>query len=60
MRKQTPIPDKDKNKEYGEPDLSNVYMAYTAEGSTRGFNQVKSTSGRRPKTASGRPKAGKK
>ncbi|XP_071786480.1 kinesin-II 85 kDa subunit-like [Asterias amurensis] len=59
MRKQTPIPDKDKNKEYGEPDLSNVYMAYTAEGSTR-FNQVKSTSSRRPKTASGRPKTGKR
>ncbi|XP_038056544.1 kinesin-II 85 kDa subunit-like [Patiria miniata] len=60
MRKQTPIPDKDKGKEYGEPDLSNVYLAYTAEGAARGFAKMKSTSNRRPKTASGRQKSSKR
>ncbi|KAK3100624.1 hypothetical protein FSP39_022761 [Pinctada imbricata] len=48
MRKQSPQPDKDKDKLH-EPDLSNVYLAYTAESAEKAM---------RPKTGkSGRPKS---
>ncbi|XP_072040133.1 kinesin-II 85 kDa subunit-like [Amphiura filiformis] len=60
MRKQTPVPDKDKNKEYGESDLSNIYLAYTAEGVQQKYKPHKSGHSGRPKTAGGRPKGGKK
>nr|AUN27681.1 kinesin-like protein KIF3A [Phascolosoma esculenta] len=60
MRKQTPLPDKDREK-YQEPDLSNVYLAYTAEGAEMAMKQ-KSGKGKggRPKNGGGRPKTGKK
>lgn len=50
MRKQSPSRDKHRKAEYLEPDLSNVYLAYTAEGAQQAL---------RPKTArakSGRPR----
>ena len=62
MRKQTPLPDRDKEKQE-QPDLSHVYLAYTAEGAEEAMNPktAKSKSGR-PKTAasSSRPKTSKK
>ena len=57
MRKQTPVPDKDKEKDFGESDLSNVYLAYTADGIQQKFKSSKGHSGR-PKTAA--KKGGKK
>ncbi|KAJ8297503.1 hypothetical protein KUTeg_024034 [Tegillarca granosa] len=61
MRKQTPQPEKEKDR---EPDLSNVYLAYTAEGAA---NAMKPKSSRpkssRPKSSrpkSSRPKSSKK
>ncbi|XP_033105964.1 kinesin-II 85 kDa subunit-like [Anneissia japonica] len=59
MRKQTPMPDREKQKDYGDVDLSHVYLAYTEDGVRQKFKSSKSKSGR-PKTASGRPKTGKK
>ncbi|ELT90430.1 hypothetical protein CAPTEDRAFT_154669 [Capitella teleta] len=63
MRKQSPLPDKDKDK-FREHDLSHVYMAYTAEGAEEAMKPKTSTSGKkaksaRPKTGN-RPKTGKK
>ncbi|KAL3880211.1 hypothetical protein ACJMK2_032468 [Sinanodonta woodiana] len=52
MRKQSPQPDKDKEK--NEMDLSNIYMAYTAEGAQIAM-RAKSSKSNRPK--SGKPKA---
>ena len=60
MRKQTPVPDKDKNKDYGESDLSNIYLAYTAEGIQQKYKPSKGGGSGRPKTAAGRSKGGKK
>ncbi|XP_060082494.1 kinesin-like protein KIF3A [Ylistrum balloti] len=54
MRKQTPQPDKEKDR-FQEPDLSNVYLAYTAEGAEQAL-RPKSSKASRPK--SGRPKTG--
>ncbi|XP_071951879.1 kinesin-II 85 kDa subunit-like [Antedon mediterranea] len=59
MRKQTPMPEREKQKDYGEVDLSQIYLAYTEDGVRQKFKSSKSKSGR-PKTASGRPKTGKK
>ncbi|XP_052794799.1 kinesin-like protein KIF3A [Mya arenaria] len=53
MRKQTPQPDKEKDKGL-EPDLTNVYLAYTAEGAQQAM-KPKSSKTSRPK--SGRPKS---
>ncbi|XP_053399580.1 kinesin-like protein KIF3A isoform X2 [Mercenaria mercenaria] len=61
MRKQTPQPDKDKEKGQ-EPDLSNIYLAYTAEGAQQAMKQ-KSSKSSRPKSSrpkSSRPKSSKK
>ncbi len=60
MRKQTPVPDKDKSREYGESDLSNVYLAYTAEGVQEKYKPYRGGSSARPKTAAGRTKDKKK
>ncbi|XP_064610162.1 kinesin-like protein KIF3A isoform X2 [Liolophura sinensis] len=59
MRKQSPQPEREKDK-VTEPDLSNVYLAYTAEGASEALRPrtSKGKSGR-PKTAS-RPKTSKK
>lgn len=67
MRKQTPQPDKEKDK-VQEPDLSNVYLAYTAEGAAQAMRPKPSKSSRpkssRPKSgqpkAASRPKSSKK
>ncbi|KAI0232495.1 Kinesin-like protein KIF3A [Lamellibrachia satsuma] len=60
MRKQTPQPDKEKDK-FHEPDLSHVFLAYTASGAEEALRPKtsKSKSGR-PKTASGQSKTSKK
>ncbi|XP_046354192.1 kinesin-like protein KIF3A isoform X1 [Haliotis rufescens] len=59
MRKQTPQPEKEKEK-FQEVDLSHVYLAYTAEGAAEAMRPktARSKSGR-PKTAN-RPKSSKK
>lgn len=65
MRKQSPQPDKDKEK-YTAPDLSNVYLAYTAETAEKAMEKAmrpKSSKSARPKSSrpkSSRPKSSKK
>ncbi|GFN81582.1 kinesin-like protein [Plakobranchus ocellatus] len=60
MRKQTPQPDKEKEKS-PEIDLSHVYLAYTKEGEAEAMRpkSSKSSKSNRPKTAN-RPKSSKK
>nr|XP_006820258.1 PREDICTED: kinesin family member 3A isoform X2 [Saccoglossus kowalevskii] len=60
MRKQTPLPDNVNNKEktYGEPDLSHIYLSYTGDPVHQQRNKSARTG--RPKTGSARPKTGKK
>lgn len=60
MRKQTPQPDKEKEKS-PEIDLSHVYLAYTKEGEAEALRPKsgKSSKSGRPKTAT-RPKSSKK
>ncbi|XP_025085555.1 kinesin-like protein KIF3A isoform X2 [Pomacea canaliculata] len=60
MRKQSPQPEKDKDKN-DAVDLSHVYLAYTAEGAEEALRPKTSKSSKsgRPKTAS-RPKSSKK
>ncbi|KAK2163152.1 hypothetical protein LSH36_84g00051 [Paralvinella palmiformis] len=58
MRKQTPQTEKDKDK-YIEPDLSHVYMAYTAKGAEEAMRPKTGKKSGRPKTAN-RPKTSKK
>ncbi|KAK7495339.1 hypothetical protein BaRGS_00013521, partial [Batillaria attramentaria] len=61
MRKQTPQPEKEKDKNEGV-DLSHVYLAYTAEGAEEALRPKtagKTSKSGRPKTAS-RPKSSKK
>ncbi|KAH3834905.1 hypothetical protein DPMN_108238 [Dreissena polymorpha] len=61
MRKQTPQPEKEKDKR-NEPDLSSVYLAYTAEGAQQALKQ-KAGKSSRPKSSrpkSSRPKSSKK
>ncbi|KAL5011393.1 hypothetical protein ScPMuIL_009944 [Solemya velum] len=60
MRKQTPQPEKEKDK-MQEADLSNIYLAYTAEGAAQAFRPKsgKTSKSGRPKTAN-RPKTSKK
>jgi len=58
MRKQSPLPDKEKDK-FLEPDLSHVYLAYTAEGAEQAMKPKSGKKGgsARPKTANNRPKS---
>lgn len=61
MRKQTPQPEKEKDKNEGV-DLSHVFLAYTAEGAEEALRPKtasKTSKSGRPKTAS-RPKSSKK
>ena len=60
MRKSTPLPDADAVSS-NEPDLSNVYLAYTAQGAEEALKPKPSKSGR-PKTAASkdRPRTSKK
>ncbi|KAL4230043.1 Kinesin-like protein kif3a [Mactra antiquata] len=61
MRKQSPLPDKVKDKN-DEPDLSNMFLAYTAEGAELAMKQ-KTTKSSKPKSGrpkSSRPKSSKK
>ncbi|XP_062586138.1 kinesin-like protein KIF3A [Saccostrea cucullata] len=65
MRKQSPQPEKDKDK-YSAPDLSNIYLAYTAETAEKAMEKAlrpKSSKSARPKSSrpkSSRPKSSKK
>ncbi|XP_070554370.1 kinesin-like protein KIF3A isoform X2 [Ptychodera flava] len=54
MRKQTPLPENNKEKKYGEPDLSAIYLSYMGDG----MQKPKQTRGK--VRTSGRPKTGKK
>ena len=59
MRKSTPAPDPDVVN-VTEPDLSNVYLAYTAQGAEEAL-KPKTVKNGRPKTADkDRPKTSKK
>ncbi|XP_077983562.1 kinesin-like protein KIF3A [Glandiceps talaboti] len=55
MRKQTPLPENNKDKNYGEPDLSNIYLTYTGDPVHQHRNK-----GSRGRVKSARPRTGKK